>query len=213
VNHYVSLTIMDDRADVVVSLLHGDLPGAERRRAMDADGNGTVDDQELETERRAWSRRAAELVRVTVDGQSAALDTIAAIDLAGEPRVTARPLVVELAAHLALTPARHTLTIEPRGYGPRDGETEVTLDLGPGWNLLTGRLAQEQAGRPPQRRFAFAGPRSSVREDRCVTFVIEPGAQQPPAAKGGAQRAAIGLAIVLGLIGLGGLAIYRGSRR
>ena len=213
VNRYISLVVVDQRADLTVTLLHGDLPGAERRRAMDADGNGTIDERELEGERGAWARRAGELVRLSVDGQPLVLAATASIDLAGEPAVSARPLVVEVATRLPpLAPGRHTFTVEPGPDRPRDGETEVTIDLGARDRLVASRRGRGEPTEPPQSRFLFAGPRASVIEDRSVSFVVEAGGG---GSGGGSSGPAVAAALAgLAAIGAGGIAfLVRRIRR
>jgi len=175
VNRYFSLMVTEEmRAQIVVSLLHGDLPAVDQRRAMDANHDGRIDETELEAERRAWQGRSAELLEVALDGRPLTLEPVASIDLAGEPRVTARALVVELVAWVPLARGQHAFTLTPGRDRPRAGETEVTVDLDDAWSLLASRQAKGADTRPPQRRFTFSGPRASVLEDRAVTFVIAP---------------------------------------
>src|SRR5216110_1209698 len=100
---------------------------------MDTDGNGTIDDVELEAARQAWLGPAAELLRVALDGRAVALNPLVSLDLAGERRVTARPLVAELATWVPLTRAAHTLTLTPGPHGPRGGEPGVRGALASPW--------------------------------------------------------------------------------
>jgi hypothetical protein len=198
VNRYISLVVVGDHAELVVTLLHGDLPGGERRRAIDTDHDGAIDERELERERVAWTLEADDLVRARLDDRALPIVPAVAIDLGGDPRVTARPLVVEVSAHIPLAPGRHTFTIEPGADRPRDGETEVTIDLGAPASLVASHRGQGAGAQPAQSRFLFPAPRASAGEDRTVTFVVDSDAGGVSGSRGLAPiAAAVSLAVVL----------------
>jgi hypothetical protein len=207
VNRYISLIVVEDSLQIVISLLHGDLPGGERRRAMDTDGSGTIEEPELAAERAAWSRQVGDLVGVRLDGRPVSLAAVTSIELGGEPRVTGRPVVVELAASIALAPGPHALIVEPGADRPRDGETEVTLDLGPRWSLVGGGRAREPEVTPGQNRFLFSGPRAVASEDRAVTFVIEPAGGAASGRAASVARAALLVAVVAAAVALAVVAL------
>jgi hypothetical protein len=182
VSRYLTLVIQEDRIDVSIVYLFGDLPARERRRQMDADGDGTISAQELVRERLSWARQAADLFRLFVDDRPAVLDPVVVIDLAGHEQVGARPLLVEMGGSVPLAPGTRRLRVEPGQDPPRLGETEITLDPGPWWRLLASRQGRGDETRPGQLGYKFMGPRVSSMEDRSVTFVIE-------AEKGASARA------------------------
>jgi hypothetical protein len=213
VNHYISLIVVDDHAELVVTLLHGDLPGAERRRAMDTDHDGAIDEDELERERREWTRQADELVRASLDGRALPIVPSVAIDLAGDPRVAARPLVVEIAAHVPLGPGRHTFTIEPGPDRPHDGETEVSVDLGAQGELVSSRHGQGQPTQPPQSRFLFSGPRAAATEDRAVTFVVDANPRGGVRTEQSVGAVAAAAVVVILALASGAIVLHRRRRR
>jgi hypothetical protein len=173
INRYVSLIAVGDRLDVVVDLLHGDLPGAERRREMDGDGDGTVAPDELARARMVWAGRGADLVHIVVDDRPARLQPTALVDLNGVQRVAAAPLMIEVGGSVPLPHGRHRLRVEAGADLPRLGESEITLDLDPRWRLLASRAGNGAETQPPESRFKFSGPRASESEDRSVSFTIE----------------------------------------
>jgi hypothetical protein len=209
VNHYISLIVVGDHAELVVTLLHGDLPGADRRREMDSDRDGAIDESELERERVAWTLQASDLVRASLDGRPLTIVPSVAIDLGGDPRVAPRPLVIEVSTHIPLTRGRHAFTIEPGPDRPRDGETEVTIDLGAPSSLVASRRTHGEATQPPQSRFLFPGPRASATEDRSVTFEIDSDTGSAPGPRAIAPVAAAASIAVA----LAGAALLRLRRR
>ncbi|HXU83532.1 MAG TPA: hypothetical protein VN914_19200 [Polyangia bacterium] len=171
VNRYLSVIVLGDRLEYFVTLLYGPLPAAEERRKMDGDGDGKISPAEVERAITAWKARATELARFGVDGQAIALDgATASVQLGADEGVGTAPLVVELYGSLPLGAGTRALRLEPGWEPPRLGETELSLDLAPGWELVASRQGQGPAG--SERRFLFEGPRASVAADRTATFTI-----------------------------------------
>lgn len=185
VNRYLSLIVSNDeagdsRAGVAYTLMYGELPGATLRKQMDANADGRVSADELDAERRRVERRAAELFTFTVDDRPVATNVEGTVQLGPDDTVTAAPVVVELYAPHPLAAGTRRLRIEPGVEPPRLGETEVTLDLGQRWELVSG--ARGAGGDEKMTRAKFEGPRTSSIEDRSMTFVIrsKPGASGRP---------------------------------
>jgi hypothetical protein len=171
VNRYLSVIVVGDRLEYFVTLLYGPLPAVDERRAMDADRDGKIGGAELERAMAAWQARARELARFDVDGEAVPLETAtASVQLGAEESVVAAPLVVELYGSRPLASGMRHLRVEPGWEPPRLGETELSLDLAPGWELVGSRQGQGPTG--TERRFLFEGKRASVVADRSATFTI-----------------------------------------
>jgi nickel/cobalt transporter (NicO) family protein len=201
VNRYLSVIVLGDRLEYFVTLLYGPLPAADERRSMDADRDGKIGPAELERAIASWKARAPELARFGVDGQALPLESAtASVQLGADDGVGAAPLVVEIYGARPLAAGTRDLRVEPGWEPPRLGETELSLDLAPDWELVGSRQGQEPTG--TERRFLFEGKRASVVSDRSATFTIRAGASARPArtpfiAGGVAALAGIALAFEL----------------
>ncbi len=177
VNRYLTIVVDDARIEIFFSLLFGPLPAAERRRNMDRDGNGQLSPEELAGEEARVGATAKAQFSLSVDGVRIELNARATMDVGLESSTGAAPLVVELRATHPLSVGEHVLRIEPGRDPERLGETETTIETGPGWLLAQSRSADE-ANSPSdgsaRSRFRFDGPRVSTLEDRSVTFVVRP---------------------------------------
>jgi len=138
---------------------------------MDTDRDGKIGPAELERATAAWKARAPELARFGVDGQSLPLESAtASVQLGADEGVGPAPLVVEIYGARPLAGGTRELRVEPGWEPPRLGETELSLDLAPDWELVGSRQGQGPAG--TERRFLFEGRRASVAADRSATFTI-----------------------------------------
>jgi hypothetical protein len=171
VNRYLSVIVLGDRVEYFVTLLYGPFPAADERKAMDADHDGKIGPAELERAMGAWKARAPELAKFSVDGQAVPLDrATASVQLGADEGVGAAPIVVELYGSQPLDAGTRELRLEPGWEPPRLGETELSLDLAPDWELVGSRQGQGPTG--SERRFLFEGKRASVVADRSATFTI-----------------------------------------
>jgi hypothetical protein len=204
VNRYLSLIVVGDRVEFFVTLLHGALPGAEARRALDRDGDGRISEAERLQGQADWQRRAPELATISIDGAPIPL-TDASADLQLGPDISAgpAPLVVEVYGSRPLPPGTRVLRLEPGRDPPRLGETEMVLDLAvPGWQLVSSR----QGDGPEQRltRYKLDGPAPG---ERSATFTIRSTAPPP-------RRSPLPIvAAVLAALGALGLALELRRRR
>jgi hypothetical protein len=199
VNRYISLSAIGSRVDVLASLLFGQLPGGERRRQMDRDGNGTIDPRELQQERRYWSQAVDRVIRLAVDGVPVRLTPAAVVDLNADPLVGARPLLVTLQASFELPPGERSVRVEAGPDLPRLGETEIALDIAAGWTLI-GSLSGTRPTGTPQRLFQFftsagSGPPPSV------TFAMRASGPSPAGRSWGRAAWPL-LAAAIGLFGV-----------
>jgi hypothetical protein len=182
VNRYVSVIGLGDRLEYFVTLLYGPLPAVDERKRLDENGDGKIAAEELERGTARWRARAAELATVSLDGQSIPLtEAKAAVQLGAEQGVAGAPLVVEIYGSRPLTPGPHQVRLEPGWDPPRLGETELSIDLSPDWELASSR---EGHGPESQARiFRFEGPRPSSSADRSATFTLRP-RPAPPQRRG-----------------------------
>jgi hypothetical protein len=203
VNRYLSLIVLGDRVEYFVTLLYGPLPAGEERRKMDADGDGKISPAEVARASDEWKGRAAELARFTVDGQGLSFDqATASVQLGADEGVGAAPLVVEIYGSRPLEAGTRQLRLEPGWEPPRLGETELSLDLAPDWELVSSRQGTGAPG--SERRFLLEGPRTSAVADRSATFTIR---------SAGAPRARIAPFIAGGVAALAGVGLFLELRR
>jgi hypothetical protein len=172
VNRYVTLTVFENRVDVLVSLLFGQLPGGERRGQMDQDRDGRIDGRELSRERLSWGRDPHRLVRVTVDRSPIRLTAATIVDLNGDRSVAPRPLLVELHGSFDLAPGERTVQVQAGSDLPRLGETEIAIDLVTGWELVASLDASARPTGAPQRLFQFPAAPAASRTETAATFVL-----------------------------------------
>jgi hypothetical protein len=203
VNRYLSVMVLGDRLEYFVTLLYGPLPAVEERKKMDADGDGKISAPELERATSGWKARAPELARLSVDGETIALGgATASVQLGADQTTAAAPLVVELYGSRPIAPGQHEVRLEPAWDPPRLGETEVTIDLSPDWELLSSR--QGHGPQEAQRRYRFEGPRPTVAADRAATFTLRPATTPAP------RRTVF---IAAAIAALSGLALFLEVRR
>jgi hypothetical protein len=143
-NRYVKLTPMADRLRLAYTVYLGDQPGAEARRRLDRDRDGTVDDREATVVGDEIAALVEPAVDLTVDGQAVAIDW-ATIDVGlGTPSAAAGALSVDLIGW-ACAPGgtRHELRLRDRIQLDRAGEVELKLEEGPGIAFGPRRLGGE----------------------------------------------------------------------
>jgi hypothetical protein len=172
VNRYITVTTFETRVDVLVSLLFGHLPARERRRQIDADGDGRIDERELARERLAWGRDPDKLVLLTLDGSPVRLRAACTLDLNGDRTVAAKPLLVELHGSFDIAPGERRLRLVAGPDLPRMGETDIAIDLATGWELQGTLDAAEHATPTPQRMLQFAAAPAGDRPPVAVTFLL-----------------------------------------
>ncbi len=214
VNRYFALVVVDSRVEVFSSYLFGPLPGADRRRSIDADQDGLISEIEMTEEARRWAARASELYTLAIDGQDTAAPATATVELGSDRSTGAAAVVIELRAQVPVVRGPHTLRIEP-GHDPgRLGETELGIDPGPGWILVAshlGRAAPPAEGQVSKTRFKFDGPRVSLLEDRSATFLVRPAPREPTPSHRGVPGWLLGGALGAALVG--SLAVVLRRRR
>lgn len=183
VNRYVTLVAVDDRLQAYLVLLYGAIPAAALRRELDTNGDGALDPAERSAAAPRFAARATDWLGLSIDDGPARLTFECGIELGGDARVSASPVVVELYGAVPLAGPGHRLRVEPRQDPPAAGETEIAIETLPPW-----RLAASAAGAAPLDAAAplplFKWTADAPRDARGATFVVAGGAglvRRPPA--------------------------------
>jgi hypothetical protein len=202
VNRYLSVIVVGDRLEYFVTFLYGPLPAVNERKAMDADGDGAISAAELEQATARWKARAGELASATLDGQPLPFATASAsLQLGPDQTVGPAPLVVEIYGSRPLAAGTRQVRLEPGWEPERLGETELSIDVSPDWELVSSH--QGQGPEEKSRRYLYEGRRPSSVADRSATFVLRsaaaPTGRRPTAfiAAAIAALAGVGLALEL----------------
>jgi hypothetical protein len=172
VNRYLTVAPAGTRLGLHLELLFGTVPAAEQRRIMDRDHDGTISLQERSAEVRAWSQRADQLARLTIDGRAVPIPLVAQVDLDGDDTTSSKPLLIDLAGQIDLGPGEHKIEIDAGPDLPRMGETEIVLDAANPWVLRTTFDDKGQA-QGVQKLVRHPGPRAQPSDRRGATFVID----------------------------------------
>ena len=156
-NRYLKATLLPGEVRLAYTVFLGDRPGAAARRAMDADGDGRIDDAEA----RAFGARILEQVApgldVNVDGRAARGWRVADVGL-GTATVAGGALSVDLTLTVPYpdpAAAEHTLRLDDHVQLPDPGEGEVLVEESPGVRALESHLADAAGG--VELRFPFQG--------------------------------------------------------
>lgn len=204
INRYLSVIVVGDRLEYFVTLLYGQFPGWELRKELDGNHDGTIDAAELERAAASWKARAPTLATIALDGQPVPLGEMNVnLQLGPEPAVTAAPVVVELYGSRPLEAHGHELRLEAGADPARLGETEITADYSPDWQLAASREGRGPEG--TERRFLFQGRRPSAVADRSVTFRLRPTAP--------VKRRSTTTLVAAGVAALAGVALFLELRR
>ncbi|MDX2021637.1 MAG: hypothetical protein SF187_15445 [Deltaproteobacteria bacterium] len=169
VNRYVTLATQDATAFVSVALLFGAQPGSAVRAQADLNHDGVIDAAEQERARARYQAEATRWLKLQVDGKDVPFAPIASLDVGPSTSVAGGAVVAEATMKLPLTQgARHHFRLFPRAHPPPQGETEVTVILGPGWRLASGNSQQ--------RSVKLTGP---APPDFVVSFELEASQSRP----------------------------------
>jgi hypothetical protein len=141
-NRYLKLTPLGDRVRLAYTVFYGEVPGAEMRKAIDADRNGTIDDAESQAFGTQLAAEIARALEVTVDGARQSVAWSEVVVGMGTLRVVAGTFSVDLVAWLCLAVPRatHTVLLRDRFRIARPGETEVKVEDSPGVTIDHARI-------------------------------------------------------------------------
>ena len=224
-NRYLKLTPLGDRVRLAYTVFYGEVPGAELRRAIDANRDGAIDDAESHA---FGSRIAGELaaaLELTVDGARQAVTWSQVVVGLGTPTTAGGPFSIDLVASICLAPPRgkHAIELRDRFGLARPGETEIRFEDSPGVTVDRARVGDD--GDPgidykiigPAPVLGAAGPEGGI----ALAFTAGPTAvvgSDAACARGAPRRSAPTAAILGGAAGVaalvaGAVTIARRRRR
>jgi hypothetical protein len=220
-NRYVKLTPLGDRVRLAYTVFYGEAPGAELRKAIDANHDGAIDDAESQAFGSRIADQLAAVLELTVDGARRTVTWSQVVVGMGTPSATAGTFSIDLVASICVTPARgsHAIELRDRFELPHPGETEIRFEDSPGVAIDRARVGDDgdpgidykiigptpvlgTAGPAGGIALAFtAGPKAVVASDAACA------GSAPTGASTGAPTVAIvgaaaGLAILAGAVTL-----------
>ena len=219
-NRYLKLTPLGDRIRLAYTVFYGEVPGASERRAIDANGDGQIDDREAHAFAAELADQVAAALTVEVDGRTIPV-VWATIDPGmGTPVVAAGAFSIDLVAYFCFAKprGRHHVVVHDRFRIARPGETEAKVDDSPG---VTIENAHVGAADDPTYDFRFAGPGGPLENDG-LDVVMFAGSDAAVVTDGkcpieetrresGSWKIALGLAVALAL-GVIAVLVFRRAR-
>lgn len=163
-NRYLKLTPAADRVRISYTVLFGEVPGAQIRRTIDANHDGTISDDEASAFGTKIAGEVAPSLELTVDGTLQAVTWATVAVGMGSPQVAAGAFSVDLVAWACLPVARgkHRLVLRDRFRIPRPGETEAKVEDSPGVTIHHARVGTAD---DPTHDYRFAGPGGPLADD------------------------------------------------
>lgn len=155
-NRYVKLSPLGDRVRVVYTVVFGEVPGASARRQMDLDRDGQISEQERRRFGAPFATQIARALELSVDGVASRM-TWDHVDVGlGTTATAAGAFAVDLVAAVCLASnrARHIIHMRDLFINSSPGETEITIEPGPGIHI---ERAQIGAYADPTYQFRFSG--------------------------------------------------------
>jgi hypothetical protein len=201
VNRYLTVAPAGTQLGLHAELLFGIVPASEQRQSLDRDHDGTISSPERSAGARAWTARADQIVRLTLDGHPTPIELGARIDLGGDNRADDKPLLVELTGQIELGPGEHRIEIDAGPDLPRMGETEIVLDSANPW-LLRANLDDRGQVQAPQKLVRHPGPRAHPEDRRAATFVVYSGGPAEPEDQANPMLpiAMVSFSLILGIV-------------
>lgn len=143
-NRYLKLTPMRDRVRLAYTVYIGELPGAQARRRMDGNGDGTVSERESESYGKDIAASVLADLEITWDDEPYELAWSEILVGLGTPATNAGSFSVDLIGWICGRdlPA-HSLLMFDRYRMPRPGETEVRLQATPGVTVTRSMLGRD----------------------------------------------------------------------
>ena len=163
-NRYVKLTPAADRVRISYTVLFGEVPGAQTRKTIDANRDGTISDDEASVFGTKIAGEVAPALDVTVDGKVQPV-TWATVSVGmGSEQTAAGSFSVDLVAWACLPVARgkHQIVVRDKFRIPRPGETEVKVEDSPGVTIHHARVGTLS---DPTNDYRFAGPGGPLADD------------------------------------------------
>ncbi len=216
VNRYLSVLVSGVRAEVILTLVYGDVPARTRRMQIDRDQNGHIDEGEQREAERVWAQEGAAMVDLRLDGQKIAWTGDVQLSLGANRTVAAVPLVLEIATTAALDDKEHQLDLVTLADPASVGETEITIDLSTAWRLRDSQKdgVKPQKEPPPQHKWPAPGLKKPGPLRAHFEFRKEGRSEPPMAPKTGTGGPSPAIVLTgAGLLGAAGLAAWKLNRR
>jgi hypothetical protein len=169
-NRYLKLTPQGDRVRLAYTVFFGEVPGAQLRRELDTNKDGTIS----ESEARAFGDKVAAEVAASIDlSVDKVQQKVAWTDVVvgmGSPSARAGSFSVDLVTQVCLTGGpTHAVLLRDRFRLTNPGETEVKLEDATG---IVIRKAMVGTASDPSRLYKFVGPGGPLTDDG-VDFQFE----------------------------------------
>jgi len=144
-NRYLKLTPMGDRVRLAYTVFYGEIPGAELRKTIDANHDGTIDDGESQAFGSRIAREIAAALEVTVDGARQPVAWSQVVVGMGTPDTAAGTFSIDLVASICFAAPRgaHAIELRDRFQLSRPGETEIRFEDSPGVTVDRARVGDD----------------------------------------------------------------------
>jgi len=169
-NRYLKLTPLGDRVRLAYTVFYGEVPGAELRKAIDANHDGAIDDAESQAFGARIADQLAAALDLTVDGARRPVTWSQVVVGMGTPSAAAGTFSIYLVAAICVTPPRgaHAVELRDRFELAHPGETEIRFEDSPGVAIDRARVGDD--GDPgvdykiigPTPVLAAAGPTGGI---------------------------------------------------
>ncbi len=163
-NRYLKLTPAADRVRISYTVFFGEVPGAQTRKTIDANRDGTISDDEASAFGTKVAGEVAPSLELTVDGKLQPVSWATVSVGMGSAKTEAGSFSVDLVAWACLPVARgrHTLLLRDRFRIPRPGETEAKVEDSPGVTIHHARVG---TANDPTHDYKFVGPGGPLADD------------------------------------------------
>jgi len=163
-NRYLKLTPAADRVRISYTILFGEVPGAQSRKTIDANHDGTISDDEASAFGTKIAGEVAPALELTVDGKVQPIVWATVAVGMGSADTAAGTFSVDLVAWGCLPFARgkHRVVLRDRFRIPRPGETEAKVEDSPGITIHHARVGTLN---DPTHDYRFAGPGGPLADD------------------------------------------------
>ena len=163
-NRYLKVTPLRDGVRLAYTVFFGEIPGASERRAIDANGDGRIDDGEAKRFADKLGAEVAAAIDLDLDGTPQRVQWQLVSPGMGSDAVAAGSFSIDLITVLCMRagPGKHTLKLRDQFRIPRPGETEVKVEDSPGVTIERARVGPADDA---SRNFRFAGPGGPLADD------------------------------------------------
>ena len=186
-NRYLKVTPGADRIRLAYTVFFGEVPGAQMRKTVDANHDGTISDAEAQAFGDKLASEVASSLELALDGRTVPVTWTTVSVGTGSPQTAGGAFSVDLVAWpcLASVRGKHTVALRDRFRIPRPGETELKVEDAPGISIERARVG---AVDDPGYDYKFAGPGGPLADDG-LDLAFTAGDKAPLTADGGCAAA------------------------